>query len=169
MHKFWLPSLVLYQTDELWLSIDYDNNYIMWEIVTLVLDFWENTLAHISPWYPNITGCWNSFLRWKKISTFMTLQTVDIMVMQRARVSTAKGLINFHWLTWYPCQMVLLPVFDFYAGPSARGRQLYCRACNFKNMSALLAGNIYTCYVERNSLPLLMDTGTTRSYSKDKH
>ena len=24
------------------------------------------------------------------------------------------------------------PVFDFYAGPSARGRQLYCRACNFK-------------------------------------
>ena len=31
-------------------------------------------------------------------------------------------------------------VFDFYAGPSARGRQLYCRACNFKNVSALLAG-----------------------------
>ena len=30
------------------------------------------------------------------------------------------------------------PVFDFSAGPSARGRQLYGRACNFKNVSALL-------------------------------
>ena len=59
----------------------------------------------------------------------------------------------------------LLPVFDFYAGPSARGRQLYCRACNFKNVSALLAGNFYTCYVEPNDLPLLMDICATRFYS----
>ena len=50
----------------------------------------------------------------------------------------------------------LSAVFDFYAGPSARGRQLYCRACNFKNVSALLAGNFYTCYIEPNGLPLLM-------------
>ena len=57
-------------------------------------------------------------------------------------------------------------VFDFYAGPSARGRQLYCGACNFKNVSA---GNLYTCYVESNGLPLLMDTGATRFYSKDIH
>ena len=47
------------------------------------------------------------------------------------------------------------PVFDFYAGPSARGRQLYCRACNFKNVSALLAGNFYTSYIDPNRLPLL--------------
>ena len=42
----------------------------------------------------------------------------------------------------------LPPVFDFYAGPSARGRQLYCRACNFKNF--------FTCYVDPNGLPRLM-------------
>ena len=60
-------------------------------------------------------------------------------------------------------------MFDFYAGPSARGRQLNCRACNFKNVSALLAGNFYTCYVEPNDLPLLMDICATRFYSKDIH
>ena len=64
---------------------------------------------------------------------------------------------------------MMSPVLDFYAGPSARGRQLYCRACNFENVSALLAGNFYTCYVEPNDLPLLMNTGTTRFYSKDIH
>ena len=48
----------------------------------------------------------------------------------------------------------------FLRRPSARGRQLYCRACNFKNVSALLAGNFHTCYVEPNGLPLLMDTWT---------
>ena len=42
-------------------------------------------------------------------------------------------------------------VFDFYAGPSARGRQLYCWACNFKNMSALLTGNFYTPYWSESS------------------
>ena len=61
------------------------------------------------------------------------------------------------------------PVVDFYAGPSARGRQLYCRACNFKNVSALLAGNFNTCRIELNGLPLLMYTATSRSYSKDIH
>ena len=59
------------------------------------------------------------------------------------------------------------PVFDFYAGPSARGRQLYCRACNFKSVSALWAGNFYTCHVEPNGVPLSMDA--TRFYSKDIH
>ena len=63
----------------------------------------------------------------------------------------------------------LVPVFDFYAGPSARGRQLYCRACNFKNMSALLTGNFYNSYIDPNRLPLLRDTDTTRFYSKDIH
>ena len=63
----------------------------------------------------------------------------------------------------------ILAVFDFYAGPSAQGRQLYCRACNFKNVSALLAGNFYTWYVEPNGLPMLMDTGATRFYLKDIH
>ena len=58
-------------------------------------------------------------------------------------------------------------VFDFSAGPSARGRQLYCRACNFKNVSALLAGNFYTCSTE--SYGLLMYTGSTRFYSNDIH
>ena len=62
---------------------------------------------------------------------------------------------------------LVLAVFDFYVGPWARGRQLYCRACNFKNVLVLLAGNFYTCYIELNSLPLLMDTGTTWIYSKD--
>ena len=58
------------------------------------------------------------------------------------------------------------PVFNFYAGTSA---SLYCRACNFKNVSALLAGKFYTCYIEPNGLPLLMDIGATRFYSKDIH
>ena len=58
-------------------------------------------------------------------------------------------------------------VFDFSAGPSARGRQLYCRACNFKNVSALLAGNFYTCCTE--SCGPLMYTGPTRFYSNDIH
>ena len=35
-------------------------------------------------------------------------------------------------------------VFDFNAGPSARGRQLNGWACNLKNVSALLTGSIYT-------------------------
>ena len=61
------------------------------------------------------------------------------------------------------------PVFDFYAGPSARGRQIYCRACNFKNVWALLAGNFCTSYIDPNRLPLFRDTGTTRFYSKDIH
>ena len=64
---------------------------------------------------------------------------------------------------------VLWSVFDFYAGPSARGRQLYCRACNFKSVSALWAGNFYTCHVEPNGVPLSMDTDATRFYSKDIH
>ena len=68
-----------------------------------------------------------------------------------------------------PHSMCLKPVFDFYAGPSVRGRQLYCRACNFKNVSALLAGNFYTSYIDPNRLPLLRDTGTTRFYSKYIH
>ena len=50
---------------------------------------------------------------------------------------------------------------QFLRRPEARGRQLYSRACNFKSLSALLAGNFYTCYVEPNGLPLLMDNGTT--------
>ena len=60
-------------------------------------------------------------------------------------------------------------VFDFYAGPSARGRQLYCWACNFKNVSALLAGSFFTSYIDPNRLPLLRDTDTKRFYSKDIH
>ena len=59
------------------------------------------------------------------------------------------------------------PVFDFSAGPSARGRQLYCRACNFKNVSTLLAGNFYTFCTE--SYGLLMYAGPTRFYSNDIH
>ena len=58
-------------------------------------------------------------------------------------------------------------MFDFSAGPSARGRQLYCWACNFKNVSALLAGNFYTCCTE--SYGPLMYTGPTRFYSNDIH
>ena len=77
-------------------------------------------------------------------------------------------------LRWMPWDLTddksaLVPVFDFYAGPSARGRQLYCRACNFKSVSALWAGNFYTCHVEPNGVPLSMDTDATRFYSKDIH
>ena len=32
----------------------------------------------------------------------------------------------------HPYPLALDPLFDLYAGPSVRGRQLYCRACNFK-------------------------------------
>ena len=51
-------------------------------------------------------------------------------------------------------------------GPAARSRQLYCRACNFKNVSALLAGNFYTCYADPNGLQALTDTGTTRLFKR---
>ena len=61
----------------------------------------------------------------------------------------------------------LWSVFDFSAGPSARGRQLYCRSCNFKNVSAMLAGNFYTCCT--GSYGLLMHAGPTRFYSNDIH
>ena len=88
----------------------------------------------------------------------------------------AKSFYNQHSLCHNLCQCVsrlnllyVSTVFDFYAGPSARGRQLYCRACNFKNVSALLAGNFYTSYIDPNRLPLLRDTGTTIFYSKDIH
>ena len=57
----------------------------------------------------------------------------------------------------------------FLRRPEARGRQLYCWACNFKNVLALLAGNFYTSYIDLNRLPLLSDTGATRFYSKDIH
>ena len=40
----------------------------------------------------------------------------------------------------------VISVFYFDAGPSARGRQLYCRARNLKNMLAPLDGSFYTCY-----------------------
>ena len=76
------------------------------------------------------------------------------------------------WPYWQHIVSVIVKlssVFDFYAGPSARGRQLYCRACNFKSVSALLAGKFYTCYVEPNGLSLLMDNGTTRFHLKDLH
>ena len=58
-------------------------------------------------------------------------------------------------------------MFNFSAGLWARGGQLYCKACNFKNVSALLAGNFYTCCTE--SYGLLMYTGPTRFYSNDIH
>ena len=75
-------------------------------------------------------------------------------------------------------------MFHFYSGPLARGRQLYCRACNFTFQARWPeAGNFtvgpatskmcrpcwqatfYTCNLELNGLPLLMDTGTTKFYS----
>ena len=69
-------------------------------------------------------------------------------------------------ICFLPLRMCYIKL-DFYAGPSARGRQLYCRACNFKTVSALLAGNFYTCYFEPNGLSLLMDTGATGFYLKE--
>ena len=92
------------------------------------------------------------------------------------RVSSHEPSQNSLTFPWhFPDHFVVFPdhetysVFDFSAGPSARGRQLYCRACNFKNMSALLASKFYTSYAEPNGLQLFMDTGTTRFYSKARH
>ena len=85
---------------------------------------------------------------------------------QRSFCLSLNVLMAQHETAWSP---LLRPVFDFSAGPLARGRQLYCRACNFKNMSALLASKFYTSYAEPNGLQLFMDTGTTRFYSKARH
>ena len=89
-------------------------------------------------------------------------------------LSTMFGFARY-WYYMYSSEICsfrnshLWSVFDFYAGPSVRGRQLYCRACNLKKVSVLLAGNFYTSYIEPNRLLLLRDTGTTRFYSKDIH
>ena len=58
---------------------------------------------------------------------------------------------------WYNLKLHLVckvgmvqAVFDFYAGPSARGRQLYCRACNFKSVSTWPHKNTHVLHRARH-------------------